>query len=289
MRIAVLGAGALGCLYAAYLSRTSHEVWLLSRRPLAGVVVDGRHYPRVLLGAPDRCDLLLLFVKAYDTAAALAGAPSASVACTLQNGWGNADLLEARYGAERVLAGTTAQGATLLGPGEVRHAGRGDTRLGPWAPGGPAARAAGEAGALLQEAGLGPVQVLEDPRPALWAKLAVSCAINALTALHDVENGALLEDAALRGMMEEAAREAGRVALANGVSLPEEPAAAAERVAAATAANRSSMLQDLTRGRQTEVDAINGAIVRLAAARGLDAPVNRRLWEAIRDRESGLT
>lgn len=286
MRIAVLGAGALGTLFAAYLSRTSSEVWLLSRQPLGAVTVDGVAYPHVRLGRPHECDLLLVLVKSYDTAEAVAGAPEAAVACTLQNGWGNADILADRFGAARVLAGTTAHGATLLRPGAVRHAGNGETRLGPWAPAGPAAAMAETIVALLTAAGLGPAAALVDPRPALWAKLAVNCGINALTALHGVPNGALLQEAALRHEMAAAAREAGQVAAAHGVTLPEEPAETVARVAAATAANRSSMLQDLARGRRTEVDAINGALVRLAAQVGLTAPVNQRLWEQVRARET---
>jgi 2-dehydropantoate 2-reductase len=285
MRIAVLGAGALGTLYAACLSRTAHEVWLSSRRPVEGVTVDGISYPAVRLGRPDRCDLLLCLVKAYDTEAAVAEAPAAAITLTLQNGWGNADLLARRYGAAAVLAGTTAQGATLLAPGRARHAGRGETRLGPWAPDGPAAAAAEAVRALLEEAGLGPVHLETDPRPSLWAKLAVSCAINPLTALHGVTNGALLTSTALRRQMEAAAREASAVAAAHGVMLSEEPAAAAVRVALATAANRSSMLQDLDRGRRTEIDAICGAIVRMGEAAGVNVDLTRRLWEAVRARE----
>jgi 2-dehydropantoate 2-reductase len=119
-----------------------------------------------------------------------------------------------------------------------------------------------------------------------WRKLAVNAAINALTALAGLPNGALLDDPVLAADMAAAAREVGAVAAAAGVDLGADPAELARAVARATAANRSSMLQDLARGAPTEVDAIQGEVLRLGRRLGVPTPVNERLWRAVRSREA---
>ncbi|MDB4895986.1 MAG: panE, partial [Firmicutes bacterium] len=280
-RVGVLGAGAMGSLFAwALASRTAHEVWLFARAPgFADVAVEG-HEP-VAVRVTDRpagpVDLLIVLVKAYATADALRWAEGAvgpeTVALTLQNGLGNAEALAAVCGAGRVLAGTTALGATLLGPGRVRLGGLGPTVIAPWgggaAPGVAPGAASGTApvtapvlaahvAALLNEAGF-PTEVRPDPLPLLWGKLAVNCGINALSAILRVPNGELVERPGARRLLEAAAREAAQVAAASGVILDGDSGARAVAVARATAANRSSMLQDVERGRPTEIDAINGA------------------------------
>lgn len=292
MKIGILGAGALGSLFAYYLtSRTSHEVWLFPRSAMpADVAVEGlpgavqvRLAPRPERAGP--VDLLLVLVKSYATAEALRWAEGAvggqTVALTLQNGLGNAEALAAALGPDRVLAGTTAQGATLLAPGRVRHGGGGPTYLAPWAPGGLAEAMAEDVAAVLTRAGL-PALAVADPQPLLWSKLVVNCGINALTAILQVPNGALLEREPARQLMLAAAREAGAVAAASGVGLPEDPAEQVLRVAAATAVNRSSMLQDVERGRRTEVDAINGAVAERGQALGVPTPVNATLADLVR-------
>jgi len=231
-------------------------------------------------------DLLVVVVKAYATADALRWAVGAgavgpdTVALTLQNGLGNAEVLAAALGPERVLAGTTAQGATLLAPGQVRHGGEGPTHIAPWVPGGPAAARADAVAALFTQAGL-PTSVAPDPRPLLWAKLCVNCGINALTAILRVPNGGLLERPEARRLMELAAAEAGAVAAAEGVVLPADPVERTVAVARATGANRSSMLQDVERGRRTEVDAINGAVANRGRTAGVPTPVNAVLADLV--------
>ncbi|HLN61659.1 MAG TPA: 2-dehydropantoate 2-reductase, partial [Symbiobacteriaceae bacterium] len=202
-----------------------------------------------------------------------------------RTGLGNAEALAGVLGPDRVLAGTTAQGATLLGPGRVAHGGNGPTRIAPWTPGGAAALEVERVAALFNRAGLA-ASTAADARPLLWAKLAVNCAINPLTAILRVTNGQLLERPDARRLMEAAAREAGAVAAACGVRLREEPVAQAIAVAGATAANRSSMLQDVERGRRTEIDAISGAVARLGAEHGVGAPVNATLAELVRALEA---
>lgn len=290
MRVGILGAGALGSLFAYYLSsRTSSEVWLLARSPVPErVTVEdvGSAPVRVVTGpAAEPVDLLIVMVKAYATADALRWAAGAvgpsTVALTLQNGLGNAEALAEALGPGRVLAGTTAQGATLLGPGLVRHGGTGPTHLAPWATGGPAEGLAPTVAALLQQAGFD-THLAPDPRPLIWAKLAINCGINALTALLRVPNGELLNRPGAQRLMEGAAQEAGEVARAAGVILTEDPVDRVRQVARATAANRSSMLQDVERGRRTEVDAINGAVAERGLALGVPTPINEALADLVR-------
>ena len=228
----------------------------------------------------------LVLVKAWQTARAArqikSFLPTDGVALTLQNGLGNFETLAAELGEERVALGVTTQGATLLGPGHAREGGHGVThvaehpRLTPLVD-------------LLHSAHF---EILQSPISNLqslaWGKLIVNCAINPLTALLRVLNGELLNRPDALAVMDAAAREAAAVANAKGIVLPfPDPAARAREVAQATAANRSSMFQDILRGAMTEVDAINGAVAREAAKIGAPAPVNEMLWRLIRATESG--
>lgn len=138
------------------------------------------------------------------------------------------------------------------------------------------------AAALVLTAAGFPTRVVSDMLPHVWLKLAVNCAINPLSALLHVPNGALLSEPQPRATLERAAREAGRVAAAAGIDLGEDPAEAAVRVARLTSANRSSMLQDLERGAPTEIEAITGAVVAAARRLGTRTPVNEYLYGRIR-------
>jgi 2-dehydropantoate 2-reductase len=288
-RIGILGAGALGTLLAYQLkSHTSEEVWLLARHSFDGpVAVEGE--PPVALPvverAPGPLDLLIVLVKAYATGEAIRWAAGAvgpdTLALTLQNGLGNGEALAEAVGPDRVLAGSTARGAVLLAPGQVRRGGSGPTVIAPWRPGGPASEQAPLIAALLSGAGF-PTEAVADPQPPLWAKLAVNCGINALTAILGVSNGELLERPDACRLLEAAAREAGAVAGAVGIRLKEDPVARTLAVARATAANRSSMFQDLERGRRTEIDAINGAVSGRGRALGVPTPVNDTLTALVR-------
>lgn len=233
-------------------------------------------------------DLVLVLVKSRQTAAV---APLAAAALSgrgrilsLQNGLGNRELLQAAVGdPERVLAGVTAAGATGMGPDRVRAGGGGATLLG--SSQGPGIGAAAIA-RLFAMAGL-PCTVSPDVEALIWRKLAVNCAINPLSALAGLPNGALLADARLRALAVAAARETADVAAALGIDLGADGAELVAEVARRTAANRSSMLQDLDRGAPTEIDAICGAVADRAAALGLSAPVNAWLLAAVRGLEAG--
>ena len=296
MDILVFGAGSLGSLLGGLLAR-AHDVTLVGREPhVAAVRSDGLRITGVeaLDVAPAAttdatgasADLALVTVKAYDTevAARTLATGDYGAVCSLQNGMGNEETLAGAVDAP-VLAGTATYGARLVDPGHVEWTGRGTITLGAWRPADDVATAERIA-AAFRAADLD-AEATPDVRRRLWEKLAVNAAINPVTALAGVENGALTADP-LADLARTAAVETARVARADGTDLDEETATAAvATVARETARNRSSMLQDVTRGRRTEIDAINGYVVGRAAATGESVPVNRTLAALIRGWERG--
>jgi 2-dehydropantoate 2-reductase len=228
-------------------------------------------------------DLVLVLVKSHQTAKvaplAARSAGASGTVVTLQNGLGNREILAAASGRP-VVAGVTTIGATLLGPGEVRAlAGRVTIGAEP-----DTTESAHRLASLLRRGGI-EVHTTPDLAPVAWAKLAVNCSVNPLTALAGCPNGALLEDEASREAIRVAAREVGAVAAARGIHLLEEAGEWALRMARDTGTNRSSMLQDVERGAPTEIDALCGAVSREGRERGVPTPVNRELWRLVRLRE----
>lgn len=245
--------------------------------------------PRTAMRVPRdaRPELVLVTTKAYDTASAMTPlkvfAKSATF-LTLQNGLDNPDVI-ART-ASRVLAGTTAHGVTFVVPGNIRHAGVGDTVLGPWV--GTDAKDATYVGDILADAGI-PARVSADVRSELWAKVVVNASINPLAALAGVPNGRLVRDKRLLAVLEQVAREATSVARAQGARIDaDEIIHRTLLVAQRTASNRSSMLQDLDRHRRTEIDAITGAIVAAGGRAHVDTPLNRVLFALVKAKEAAL-
>jgi 2-dehydropantoate 2-reductase len=207
---------------------------------------------------------------------------SGTLVVTLQNGLGNRELLVAALGADRVGQGVTALGATLLGLGQVRHAGQGTTVFGT------APDRAGMATLvdLFNTCGL-PAELSDDLDALVWGKLVVNAGINALTALLRVPNGALADSAEARALMADAVAEVAAVAQARGTALPyPDPLAHTLAVAHATRANHSSMLQDVLRGSPTEIDAINGAVAREGLRLGVPTPINSMLAALVRALEA---
>lgn len=306
MNIAVVGVGAMGCLLGASLGGLS-DVILVGHWPEQVAAIaqhglwlehpDGRrshHWPRITAGiaAVGRVDVALVAVKSRQTAVAAAEiarflAPD-GLAVTLQNGLNNRATLRGVLGDRRVSLGVTSEGATVLGVAEVRHAGHGLTHFGRDEALGEAQQARlPELVELFNRAGFD-TQLVDDIDGLVWGKLAVNAAINPLTALLRVPNGFLLEHEPLVALMSEAAREVAAVADAQGIALPYDDAAErAIAVARATAANRSSMLQDIQRGAPTEVEAICGAVARVGRELGVPTPVNIRLCRLVRRTQSG--
>ena len=294
MDVVVFGAGSLGSLVGGLLAR-AHDVTLVGRDPHVSTVrerglrvegeLEATVHPDARLEVPDAADLAVVCVKAFDTDAAAAALADVDCgAClSLQNGMGNEATLADRLDAT-VLAGTCTYGAMLADPGVVRCTGVGEVVLG--AREGGASETADRVGAAFEAADI--VTTVADDMPRrLWEKLAVNAGINATTALADVENGALLDGDA-NAVATDAAREVARVARADGVELTESEAAeAVERVAAATAANTSSMRQDVLAGRRTEVDAINGYVADRGAELGVAVPVNATMARLLGAWETG--
>jgi len=310
MRIAVIGPGAIGCLFAALLSRAGNELWLVDRYPQRagmlnrrGVFVSRSTTVGGAEGVPQEfragvrattdprqigpVDLVIVAVKSFHTSeAAQAAAPlvvGETAVLTLQNGLGNLEILQQTLGAERVIGGVTSQGAALVAPGQVHHAGDGPTVI-------------GEPAGLLSERLLGiqetfsqagiQTEVTTNLTSALWGKLVVNVGLNAVGALAHVRNGGIMESTHLRQVMAAAVREAVAVARARDIPLLHpDMAAHAEEICQRTANNMNSMLQDLLRKRRTEVDAINGAVVRAGAVLGVPTPVNDTLLSLIKGLE----
>ncbi len=304
-RIVVVGVGAMGCLLGAGLSAVadvtllghwSEQLAALRHDGLRLEHPDGRYSHHMLTVVDDpaaigHVPITLVAVKSRQTpAAARLIEPMLAadgLALTLQNGLNNRAALRAALGRERVALGVTAQGATVIGPGVVRHAGHGPTYIGRDAALGPAQRVClPELAALLSAAGFD-THLVDDTDALVWGKLAVNAAINPLTALLHVPNGFLVEHEALLSIMRRTADEVAAVAAAQGIVLAEDAANRAVAVAHATAANRSSMLQDVERGASTEIDAICGAVARVGVAVGVATPLNDRLCRLVRQLESG--
>ncbi|NCO59287.1 MAG: 2-dehydropantoate 2-reductase [Deltaproteobacteria bacterium CG_4_8_14_3_um_filter_51_11] len=300
MNILVVGPGAMGCLFAARLKDAGNNVALLDYREQRaatisrqGVIVEdgGRstsvNVPAFAEGTAFSPEVIIVFVKSAQTNDAALNASRwalpDSIVLTLQNGLGNLETLQHIFGKERVTAGITAEGGTLLGTGHVRHAGRGETIIG-LLPGKEAEIE--HIATALNSAGFC-ARTIEKVEGLIWGKLLVNVGINALAAITRLTNGDLPETQPLRPIMRDAVEEAMEVVRAKGIQLPyDDPMEKVLEVCRATSTNIASMLQDVLRERKTEVDAINGAIVREATALGIGSPVNRTLSGIIRGIES---
>lgn len=303
MRIAVIGPGAMGILLSSRLFDSGADVTLIDRdrdravslasigvtlAEISGETKTRRIPVATAESAGGDFDLAVITVKAAQTqgaakAAAALLAPGGA-ALTLQNGVGGADVLARVLGPGRVLVGVTAQGATLLERGRARHGGEGPTVVGPFDPGGSGRPEVVE---LFVRAGL-ETRWESDVRPFVWRKLAVNCGINAITALTGAKNAIVRSSPDAASVCRAAVREVLSVAGALGVDLggAEELATHVLSVAERTGLNRSSMGQDVDRRRATEIEFINGAVVRFADDLGIPVPVNETLARLVRALES---
>lgn len=296
MRIVIVGTGAMACLFAARLASVAHVTligtWseaIASIRKRGILVEHGSETRTVAADAAyigtslPAADLIVVLVKSWQTAS-IAGyldgylAPE-GIILSLQNGLGNIELL-----GPKACPGVTATGATLVGPGHVRTGGTGPTHMVAPEPVAELFRRAGFECHRCES---------HEAESLIWGKLTISCGINALTAILRVPNGELLNRPNAADLMARAALECYEVAGARGVKLPfSDPVERVREVALRTAANRSSMLQDLLRGAPTECDAINGAVVGEGKRLGIPTPVNEILWQliqsAVHQKRSGL-
>ena len=302
MKIAIVGPGAMGSLFAAYLSKSKEEVWLLDKnaeraekinnKGLNVEGVSGDWQAKVNAAAKAEAigevDLVIICVKSYDTKEAITSAKQlvgrGATVLTLQNGLGNIEIIGEVVGQERVIGGVSNQGATLLDIGRIRHAGRGETIIG---------RIDGKIPVELRQireifnkVGL-ETRISRDIKGLLWSKLIINCGINALTALTRLNNGRLIEFDGSSRVLRDAVTEAVKVAKRKKIKLIyDDPLAKVEAVCEATAANVSSMLQDVLRKKRTEIDSINGVIVRQAKSLGINVPVNSVLVDLVKTIEA---
>jgi 2-dehydropantoate 2-reductase len=286
----IVGSGALATLFAARLSAAGVDVMMLGSwgEGLAalrknGAYIEGSESQTVrATDNPADCrgaKLALVLVKSWQTehsASQLADClANDGLVVTLQNGLGNDTILFNFLGLQRVARGVTTIGATLVAPGVVRSGGEGVITL----------EAHSRLAKLEEMLGLAQfkVGVVADVEPVVWGKLIVNAAINPLTAILQVKNGELLTSPRARVLMGQLAQEAAQVAAACAVVLPYlDPVQAVEEVARRTAGNISSMLQDVLRGTPTEVDAINGTVIRRGEQAGVPVPVNRTIWSLVK-------
>jgi len=295
MRIAIIGTGALACLFGARLSAHA-DVFMLGSW-VRGIDSINDRGVRV----EDQCDLekypvqaylksatipnadcVLILVKSWQTIAAGPAAleiiDDGGLVITLQNGLGNFERLTRCLGVRRVVAGVTTQGAELLGPGHIRYAGGGNTYLG--------TNTYKEVHLeklikIFEMAGF-PIVVTDDLQGLVWGKLAVSSGINAITALLHVRNGELLSNSESEQLMIAAAYETAAVAMAQGIEIPYDVSEEVRDVASLTSVNRSSMLQDVLRGAPTEIDYINCAVAKIGKSLGVPVTVNTKLCKLVR-------
>jgi 2-dehydropantoate 2-reductase len=292
--ILLVGTGALATLFAARLSAAGHGIHMLGtwKKGLAQLQnrgarmldTEGNEHAYQVHATDDPREVsdakyALVLVKSWQTERAARQLKDAlamdGLAVTLQNGIGNRETLQHALGPDRVSLGVTTTGATLLGPGLVKMGGEGILSL-------EQNQALGPLQAALRSSNFN-LQIVEDAQSLMWGKLVINAAINPLTALLQVANGELLSHPKARRMMGELARETAEVAEAEHVHLPfNDPVDAAEDVARKTAANYSSMFQDVLRGAPTEIDAISGAVMRRGQKHGIKTPYNKACWTMVR-------
>jgi len=308
MKIAIVGAGAMGCLYGAKLSTTEHEVWLLdvmeahidaiNQQGLRVMETNGEGVEMAFaythLKATIRpeeagpADLALIFVKSTMTRQAIMHnkpvfGPN-TVILTLQNGLGNIESIQQIESQTDIIAGTTAHGASMISPGVIRHSGVGKTIIGELS-GDLSSRIVNLAG-IFNSADLS-TEVSRNVIGLIWDKLLVNVGINALTAITGLKNGGLLANRHTEELLELAVSEAQKVGLAKGITFNfTDPVAHAKEICLATAENTSSMLQDIKNQRRTEIDQINGAIVREGKLLNIDTPVNQVLYNLVKIKEA---
>ena len=311
MKICVLGAGALGCAIGGVLTEAGHEVWLINRNAAQvaamsqhGLVLRSDGVDRTVrvrvattaagvIPASGPVDLLLVLVKSFHTAEAMQSAlcllGPETVVLSLQNGLGHVDILAGVVGGERVLAGKTYAGGTQLAPGYVEAGTRGKRTLIGEPAGGLSARATAIA-SLFSAAGLD-TTVSDNIMGVAWDKLLINVATGALSAITRLTYGGLYSVPEVEACALAAVAEAMAVARASGVTLSIDNPAQAWQMASAGLPYefKASMLQSLEKGSVTEVDYINGAVVRQGSLCGVPTPVNQTLVAAIKGIEKNLS
>jgi len=303
MKIVIMGAGAMGSLFGGLLALSGEEVWLVDIREdhikaliSKGLTVEEGGKKQTIsvhatmeVASIGKADLILVFVKAYHTEKAVSDAlvlqKEDTVFLTLQNGLGNEQVICKQVDPRKVILGVTSQGATFLGPGRIRHAGWGKTYIGEL-DGKVTPRVTQIAG-LFTKAGI-ESEVSSNIQGLVWNKLFINVGINAVAALTGLKNGRLLDYPETLRLMEALVSEAVAVAKKKRIPIEGNPLETVKAVAEATRENRCSMGQDFDNRRKTEIDAINGAVVREAERLGIVVPYNEMITDLIKVIEKGF-
>jgi 2-dehydropantoate 2-reductase len=300
IRVAVLGAGAVGCFFGGMLARVGHEVTLIGR-PVhveafraRGLRFEGLKFDEHVAvqasteaSAVRKCRLILFCVKSNDTETAAAQMapflePSALVV-NLQNGVDNTERIQSRI-AQPVIPAVVYVATEMAGPGHLKHHGRGDLVIGDLGGKVPA-DALTRVRHWFEAAGV-PVAVSDNVAGELWAKLVVNCAYNALSAITQLPYGKMIEGPGVRDVMRDVVEETLAVARASSVVMAPDMLERTYRIAAAMPTQFSSTAQDLARGKPTEIEHLNGFVARRGAALGVPTPANRALYALVRLLES---
>jgi 2-dehydropantoate 2-reductase len=297
MKTVMMGAGAMGSLFGGLLTLAGEEVWLVGNRKeqidtirSAGLTFEERGELRIIpmnatldVTSVGKADLVVFFVKTYDTEVAVSDAlvleKEDTIFLTLQNGLGNEEIICQKIDRKKVMLGVTGHGATLLGPGHIRHAGSGKTFVGELNH-----QITDRASRMAQtfcEAGI-ETEVSSNIHNHVWGKLLVNVGINALTALTGFKNGQLLDYPESARLMEKLVLEGVAVARRKGVHIEEDPIEKVRKAIEATKENRSSMGQDFDHRQKTEIDAINGAVVREAQPFRIAVPFNQAVTDLVK-------
>lgn len=296
MKIAVMGAGAVGCYYGGMLARAGHDVVLIGR-PLhvsailqQGLFLDLASFQGYVpvkasteASAVQGAELVLCCVKSSDTAqVAAAMAPflaADALVLSLQNGLGNVEQLQEQC-SQRIAPAVVYVAAEMAGPGRVKHHGRGELVLAPdvLTP---------EQQRLWQQAGI-PIECSAAIASALWSKLAINCVFNALSAITQQPYGVLWRGKHVEAVMRDLVAECMAVAQAEGVRLPDSLWARVLQIVETMPGQCSSTAQDLARGKKSEITYLNGYVVRQGERHGIATPVNRALCALVLLLESGF-
>lgn len=303
MKIGVVGAGAMGSVYGGILADAGNEVWLLDiwkehvdAIRARGVRVEGASGDRTVrvnatLEAREAgpCELVVVATKAYDTENAVKNADPMmdpeTLVLTIQNGIGNAERMERLVGAKNLLVGIAGGfGASVVGPGHVHHNGWEAIHLGEF--GGGITERLNRVAEVWKKAGF-KVRVFEEIQPLIWGKLLGNVAFSPVCAVTGLTVGEVLASPEAWSISEALVREAFEVARAKKIALPyDDPVRWVREFASKMPGARPSMLQDLEAGRRTEIDSINGGVVKEAEALAVPVPVNRVMVSLVKALEA---
>lgn len=297
LSVAVLGAGSVGCYFGALLARAGHAVTLIGRESHVQAIRE--HGLRLQTAEQDThipvtastsaqsvagADVVLFCVKSTDTETAAAQikpylAPHTQI-LSLQNGVDNDERMHSILGCQPVAATVVYVATAMAGPGHVRHFGRGELVIAS-CPQGP------EIARQFSAAGI-PTQISDDVRSSLWQKLIINCVYNALSALTQQPYGWLVAQTGTAAVMQDIASECKAVAQADGVKLPAQIDEAIAAIARTMPGQLSSTAQDLSRGKPTEIDHLNGYVVRRGQTLGVATPANRLLQLLVQMKQAGV-